>query len=85
MDEPQYIIWDPTDGEPRRGEDGSFESSGLVGRVGGANAFVKVYAKYDEGTRRTPDGVPVLEVGQFARAEFSLSGSRGYYKVYRVS
>ena len=31
----QFIIWDPRDGEPRRGDDGSFLSDGISGGLEG--------------------------------------------------
>ena len=83
MSDPKYIIWDPKDGEPRRDEDG-ITSDGLIGRVGRDNAYVRIYAAFAEGTPRAPDGGVALEVGQFAAATFSLSGSKGTYHVYRV-
>lgn len=78
--EPKYIVWDPKDGEPLRGDDGSFASGGLIGEVGRDNVYVNTYAAYDEMER----DLAGLEVGQFSVATFSLGGSKGRYRVYRV-
>jgi hypothetical protein len=83
-DEPRYIIWDPRDGEPRTDGDGEITSDGVIGRIGRDNVYLRGYAKYADGTEYGPDGAPVLEPGQFAVAEFGLSGSKGTYRVYRV-
>jgi hypothetical protein len=80
----RYILWNPRDGEPLTDEGGNVSSDGIIGRVGRDNVYVKTYAAYAEGTERDADGSPVLEVGGFAVADFSLSGSRGTYRVYRV-
>lgn len=79
MTEKMFIIWDQKDGEPRRGDDGEFLTDGIIGRVGADNVYVRGYAAYREGDHES------LEVGQFAVADFSLSGSKGTYRVYRVS
>ena len=81
----QFILWDPRDGEPRRDEDGTFLTDGLIGRIGPNNPYVRGYAAYHEGTCFLLDGVPDLDVGAFAVATFSLSGSKGIYRVYRIS
>jgi len=80
-----FIIWDPRDGAVRTDDDGNIISDGLIGRVGGDNVYVRVYAEYPPGTPMLVNGEPALEVGQFARADFRLSGSHGRYHVYRVA
>lgn len=77
---PRFIIWDPADGNPRRGEDGSFISSGVMGLVDERSIYLTTYARYRDDKRPTD-----LEVGQHVTADFSLSGSRGTYDIYRVS
>lgn len=82
----RFIIWDPRDGDrPRMSDDGTIESDGLIGRVSGDNAYIRTYAAYKPGTPRDLDGYPILDVGQYAEAVFSLSGSKGEYRVYRVA
>lgn len=74
----KYILWDPKDGEPRRDEDGAFLTDGLIGRIGPDNVYLTAYAK----VLRTP--IAELHVGGVTEAEFSLSGSKGTYRIYRV-
>jgi hypothetical protein len=75
----KFIIWDARDGEPQRNEQGEFLSAGLIGVVGPDNAYISIYANYDDDT-----SAKELKVGQFAVARFNLSGSSGIYRVYRV-
>jgi hypothetical protein len=78
----KYIIWDQKAGEPARNDKGEFLSSGLIGVVGQDNVYIKTYADYSVDDNPRP--ITELEVGQFVVAKFSLSGSSGIYRVYRV-
>ncbi len=75
-----FIIWDPRDGEPQR-DNGVITSDGIIGRVTEENVYIKAYASISEGEKRPED----LEVGAHTYAEFSLSGSKGLYRIYRVA
>jgi len=77
----KFILWDPKDGSPRRDDDGTFISEGVVGRITPGNVYLTVYGKRPKGSVDYKD----LEVGQrVANVEFSLSGSKGTCDVYRV-
>jgi len=81
MEDMKFIIWDPKDGYPRRAEDGSFISDGIIGRVNINNVYLTTYASYPDGAKKLAD----LEVGEVVRCtRFSLSGERGTYDIYRV-
>lgn len=81
----RFILWDPTDGEPRRDEAGEIESDGIIGRVTEGNVYLQAYGKFPEGPR----------VGDLAPGEaihgvrYNLSpGPRAkgkLYDVYRVA
>lgn len=76
----RFIIWDPKDGRPTRGDDGTITTSGLVGEITEDNAFLTAYAEWPTSKRPRELEVneSILDVG------FSLSGSKGRYDVYRV-
>jgi len=93
MQEKKFIIWDPRDEDPpgrgpRRDEEGNITSDGLIGRVGEGNVYLATYADYTgakfagdpDRIRRHTD----LGVGECTGAYFSLSGSKGWYQVWRV-
>jgi hypothetical protein len=83
--EQKFIIWDAKDGKPRFDEDGNITSDGLIGRVTGNNAYIKIYAEYlDNELTFDINHTPKLEIGEFTKAKFSLSGTKGYYQVWRV-
>jgi hypothetical protein len=75
----RYIIWDPRDGEPQTGDDGEIISAGVMGVLEPKSVYITVYPNYRDD--RLPN---TLEVGAFSVAEFSLSGTRGVYRIYRV-
>jgi hypothetical protein len=85
----RFIIWDPRDGNgfPRRDHDGNITSDGLVGRIGRSNAFLSAYA----GNLRTVCGrsTTLDELSENdtmpLEADFTLSGERGSYEIFRVS
>ncbi len=80
----RFIIWDHRrDGEPRTDDQGNITSDGLIGRIDDGNVYIRGYAVYAEGTV-LENGVPVLNVGGFVVATFSLSGTKGTYRIYRV-
>ena len=88
----RYIIWDPRDGNgfPRRDEDGNITSAGLIGVLTEDNCYLTTYAtgKRREGlVEYTPVSLDVLEENDHRPviADFSLSGSKGTYEIYRVS
>lgn len=74
----KYILWDYRDGEPKRNDDGSFATAGLMGTLGEDNVYITTYAKYQD--RHAHD----LEVGQHCTAWFNLSGTSSAYEIYRV-
>jgi hypothetical protein len=57
----RFIIWDPSDGNPRREEDGAFISDGATGRIGMDNVYLTTYPKYRDGEEKRPKD---LEVGE---------------------
>lgn len=76
----QFIVWDSKDGNPRT-SGGGWVSSGLIGSVSLDNAYLSTYGSRPEGSKPYEK----LAVGEcVAGVEFSLSGSRGIYDVYRV-
>jgi hypothetical protein len=92
--EKKFIIWDPRDEDPpgrgpRRDEDGNITSDGLIGRVGEDNVYLTAYAGYTGRTAKPGEDWKTrthrdLEVGEWTGADFSLSGSKGHYQVWRV-
>lgn len=82
-DQPQFIIWDPKDGQhPPADSDGSIISDGVIGRVGLDNVYLATYGQKPKGTVEYTD----LQVGHRVRnVRFSLGDRDGYYDVYRVS
>lgn len=78
----KFIIWDPRDGmRPTSDEEGNIIASGAIGRVGPDNVYLTTYGARPENAPRYED----LPVGGCVRGvQFSLSGSKGTYDVYRV-
>jgi len=67
--------------KPRMDEDGKIIGEGAIGRVTADNVYLTSYPEWPKGAKRLAD----LEVGEFIRAvRYSLSGSVGYYDIYRV-
>ena len=80
----RYIIWDPKEGEPWRGQDGEFLTSGCLGAMTADSVYLRVYAMWPEGW--SWDDLVKLEVGgRISGVTYNLSGSRGTYDIYRVS
>lgn len=80
MSKKRFIIWNPRDGAPFRDDEGNITSSGLVGRIGEDNAFLRAYAGWPD-ERRPGD----LEVGQrIEGVKYSLSVTTGHYEIWRV-
>ena len=76
----QFIIWDSKDGNPST-PDGAWVSGGLIGLVTLDNVYLRVYGMRPEGSKPYEK----LEVGECVTGvEFSLSGTRGTYDVYRA-
>lgn len=81
MNQKQFIIWDPKDGDPRRNDSGEFISDGIIGRVGIHNAYMEIYAEFPEDSKSLKD----LEVGERVQGvKYSLSGTSGIYDIHRV-
>lgn len=76
----RFILWDPRDGEPRRNDDGTYATGGILGRIGPENPYLTAYAAVLPGEPLPQD----LEIGQFTVARYSLSGSSGVYQIHRV-
>ena len=82
MSEKKFIIWDPKDGSrPRVDDEGNIVSDGLIGRVTQNNVYLTTYAGYPNNSQPLGD-LPVG--GGVYGVKFSLSGSTGFYDVYRV-
>ena len=81
LDARRFILWSRRDGDrPRLDDDGNIDSDGVIGRVGVLNCYLTTYAEYPDARR--PEH---LEVGESSpQVRYSLSGSRGFYDVYRV-
>ena len=76
----KFIIWDSRDGNPRT-KDGGWVSGGLMGELTPENIYLRVYAQRPEGSKP----FEILEVGECVRGvQYTLSGSKGTYDVYRV-
>lgn len=76
----KFIIWKQKDGTPRT-SGGGWVSGGLIGLVTAENVYLRVYGVRPEGSKPYEK----LSVGEcVAGVEFSLSGSKGTYDVYRV-
>jgi len=78
----KFIIWDTKDNfQPRRDDDGVIVSDGVLGRIEEDNVYLAIYAEYPTSVR--PNDLPVGKC--IKDVQFSLSGSKGKYDVYRVS
>lgn len=83
MSEKKFIIWDTRDGNglPRVDDDGQIVSEGVLGRITENNVYLRAYPRWPEGAKPVSE----LEVGEAIKnVKYSLSGSSGYYDVYRV-
>ncbi len=76
----RFILWDPSDGDPRRGDNSEWLTSGLLGVIDEGNVYLTVYPKYPDARR--PGDLAVNE--RIQGVEYSLSGSKGSYDVYRI-
>ena len=81
----QFILWDSKDGDPRRGDDGSFLTDGLIGRIQKGNPYLGGYAKWVTAVSFDINDELDLEVGEYVIATYGLGGSTGTYRVYRVA
>jgi len=88
----RYIIWDSRrDGDPRRDEDGRIISDGIIGRVSADNCYMTTYAcnkrRVDVSGGELPRTLDALDENDYhpLLADFSLSGSKSTYEIYRVS
>lgn len=82
LEDRRFILWNRKDGpEPPRGEDGLIDTPGAVGEISLANAYLKTYANYPEGSRNPVD----LAIGEcIVGVTYTLSAESGVYDVYRV-
>ena len=92
----RFILWDQRDCDgrgPRRDEEGRITSDGLLGRLGPSNCYLKTYAANLRRDSLTAEGgyktatLEDLEINghEPVIADFSLSGERGTYEIYRLS
>jgi len=76
----KFILWDNKDGDPRTPE-GAWVSGGLLGEITAENVYLRVHAQRPAGAQP----FEALTVGACVRnVEFTLSGSKGTYDVYRT-
>lgn len=78
MSDKRFILWDPKDGEVRRDGD-TIVSDGILGRMSQHNPYLTAYAKWHG---KLPED---LNVGESCLGTWSLSGSRGTYRCYRIA
>lgn len=79
---PKFILHSPEyhDHKPLEDEDGKIIGEGAIGRITADNAYLTAYPEWPN-NKRPAD----LEVGECIKGvRFSLSGSSGYYDIYRV-
>ena len=79
-----FILWDRKEGPtpPRNQDTGEILTSGCMGVIALDNLYVRTYVIYPEGSKPLKN----LEIGESIRGvKFSLSGSTGYYNIYRIA
>lgn len=81
MKDRRFIIWNPKEGSsPTYDERGNITSSGLIGWLDVESVSLTTYAQYPD--LRRPEHLEVNE--SIKGVKYSLSGSVGYYDIYRV-
>lgn len=76
----KFILWHKDYGKLPRSENGSINSDGAIGRIDEGNVYLRSYAKYPDD--RLPKDLGFGEC--IENVEFSLSGEKAYYDIYRV-
>jgi hypothetical protein len=78
----RFIIWDPSDGPVRVGDDGEIISDGLTGRMSIDNVYLTAYPSFRDKEERRPKDLDVGE--KIEGVIYGLSGGSGVYDIYRV-